>query len=122
MRDGVHHLQIRVRTTLDNAAAELGFFIRIFEIDNRKWDSRITPGISCRERILTGTNNNAIIFTANPYGDGRWRAVGMSVENAEIRSFDEIANFFRECDRHEGLISLPRMRRQGSLGKIKAQG
>lgn len=40
-RDGVHVLEIAIRTALDHAATKLGLLIGIVEIDDRECDTRI---------------------------------------------------------------------------------
>ena len=75
MRDGVHGLQVGVGTALDNAAADLHFFVRICEVDNRQCDSRIAARVLTLERVLSGINDEVLAFPANPDRNRSRRAV-----------------------------------------------
>ena len=45
VRDGVHVLEVAIRTALDHAASKLGLLIRVLEIDDRECDPRIASRV-----------------------------------------------------------------------------
>ena len=61
VRDGVHVLEVAIRTVLDHAASKLGLLIRVVEIDDGERDTRIaeaTAGQSGGKANRSGWRNH----------------------------------------------------------------
>ena len=67
-RDWVHVLEVAIGATLDHAPSKLGFLVRVEEVDDGEGDTRIALRVLPFERAFSGTDQDAVIFTAYPNG------------------------------------------------------
>src|ERR1039458_3304084 len=61
-RDGVHVLEIAIRTALDHTATKLGLLIRVVEIDDGERNPRIASCVLRLECAFPSTDEDAVTF------------------------------------------------------------
>src|SRR5580698_5563962 len=94
LRVTVERFEIRFRTPLHDAPANLQLLVRIFEIDNRYRNPRIVLRIFGLQRRLSRTDDDAVAFAANPHGRCVGRAIGHERGKvSKVGTIDELLCF-----------------------------
>src|SRR5262249_49556695 len=72
VRDGIHHLEVGVRTALHDAAAELHLFVWIVEIHDGQGDARIASRIASLQRPFARAHQELVPVATDPDGHALW--------------------------------------------------
>ena len=65
-RDLVHHHEIGIRPSLDDAATDHRLLVGIAEADDREGDARVATRVLGLDRRLAGADEDAVAFAADP--------------------------------------------------------